>query len=183
MQVSPAGQSADVWQAAWHLPQVHTRPWLQSLLRTHVPPTSIFIGELQPAASDVETTIKPRTRCHDADISIIQVCFGCRRSWAPRRYHSGTGGCGLSLSRSGISASLVPARLAEKTEDSRHVCRGRSPALVLQVQSSKATCTRSATPAAIGWHPDSGRAADAPPRPVGSGAGAVVCRTQFGAGN
>jgi hypothetical protein len=25
------------------------------------------------------------------------------------------------------------------------------------VQSSKATCTRSATPAAIGWRPDSGR--------------------------
>jgi hypothetical protein len=37
----------------------------------HVPPTSIFFVELQPAASHTETTIKPRTR--DADISTLQL--------------------------------------------------------------------------------------------------------------
>jgi hypothetical protein len=78
MQLCPGWQSADVWQATWHLPQVHTRPWLQSLLRTHVPPTSIFFAELQPTKSQAETTIKERMRDQDADISILQFCF-CRR--------------------------------------------------------------------------------------------------------
>jgi len=93
--------------------------------------------------------IKPRMRCQDADISILQVCLRCRRKWA-RRYHSGvTGGSRPfpALSRPSISANLVPAWLAEKTEDSRHDLRDRPPALALQAQGSKATCTRSATPA------------------------------------
>ena len=131
-------------------------------------------------ASDAEMIIKPRMRCQDADISILQVCLRCRRKWA-RRYHSGvTGGSRPfpALSRPSISANLVPAWLAEKTEDSRHDLRDRPPALALQAQGSKATCTRSATPAVwtIGWHPNSGRAANAHPRPVGSGTGAGVCR-------
>jgi hypothetical protein len=73
-QLCPAGQSADVWHSSWHLPAVHTKEPLQSLFSTQVPPTSIFFAELQPAASDAETTIKPRTR--DTDISSLQ--FGLR---------------------------------------------------------------------------------------------------------
>jgi hypothetical protein len=45
---------------------VHTKDPLQSLLRMHVPPTSIFFAEVHPAASQAETTIRPRMR--DADI-------------------------------------------------------------------------------------------------------------------
>ena len=71
MQLWPTGQSADVWQASWHLPHVHARGWLQSLLRTHAPPTSIFFAELHPAAKQAETTIKLKMRNHDTDISIL----------------------------------------------------------------------------------------------------------------
>jgi hypothetical protein len=49
---------------------VHTRGWLQSLLSMHAPPTSIFFGPLQPAASQAETIIKPEVR--NADISNLQ---------------------------------------------------------------------------------------------------------------
>jgi hypothetical protein len=70
-QLSPVGQSTEVWQASWQTLFVHTKGWLQSLLSVQVPPTSIFIGEpLQPSTSHDEKTIKPRTR--DADISILQ---------------------------------------------------------------------------------------------------------------
>jgi hypothetical protein len=72
-QLCPVGQSAEVWQASWHLPAVHTKESLQSLLSTHAPPTSIFFGELQPTASNAETIIKPRTR--DTDISSLQFCL------------------------------------------------------------------------------------------------------------
>jgi hypothetical protein len=44
---------------------------LQSLLRTHAPPTSIFFAELQPAAKQAETTVKLKTRNHDTNISIL----------------------------------------------------------------------------------------------------------------
>jgi hypothetical protein len=54
---------------------VQTRESVQSLLRMQAPPTSIFVAELQPSASHAETIIKPRTRIHDADISILRVCF------------------------------------------------------------------------------------------------------------
>jgi hypothetical protein len=78
MQLWPAGQSVDTRQAVWHRPEVHTSEPVQSLLRMHVPPTSIFFAELQPAASHTETTTKPRTR--DADISILQI--GCHQTIA-----------------------------------------------------------------------------------------------------
>jgi hypothetical protein len=78
MQLCPAGQSVEVWQASWHLPAVHTSGELQSLLRMQVPPTSIFFGPLQPTMRNDETMIDPRMRCPDADISILQFCF-CRR--------------------------------------------------------------------------------------------------------
>ena len=58
-------------QATWHLPQVHTKPWLQSLLRMQVPPASIFFAPLQPTNSQDETIIKPRMR--DTDIPILQI--------------------------------------------------------------------------------------------------------------
>jgi hypothetical protein len=83
MQLCPGGQSADARQATWHLPQVHTRDWLQSLLRMHEPPTSIFFAWVQPAASQAEASIKPRMRNHDADISILQLCFADRKNRAP----------------------------------------------------------------------------------------------------
>jgi hypothetical protein len=60
---------------------------MQSLLRMQVPPTSIFFGEVQPAASHAETTIKPRTR--DRDISILRVCFQRPEESTGRGYHSG----------------------------------------------------------------------------------------------
>jgi hypothetical protein len=66
---------------------VHTKEPVQSLLRMHVPPTSIFFAELQPAGSHAETTIKPRTR--DVDISILQVCFQRPEKPTGRGYHSG----------------------------------------------------------------------------------------------
>jgi hypothetical protein len=78
MQLWPAGQSVDTRQAVWHRPEVHTSEPVQSLLRMHVPPTSIFFAELQPAASHTETTTKTRTR--DADISILQI--GCHQTIA-----------------------------------------------------------------------------------------------------
>jgi hypothetical protein len=52
---------------------VHTKPWLQSLFITQVPPTSILLGPLQPIASHAETIIKPKRRSHDADISNLQI--------------------------------------------------------------------------------------------------------------
>jgi hypothetical protein len=67
MQLCPVGQSAEVWQIAWHLPQVHTKEPLQSLFRTHAPPTSIFFAA-QPTGSHVETIIRPKMRILDADI-------------------------------------------------------------------------------------------------------------------
>jgi hypothetical protein len=79
-QLCPVGQSAEVWQASWHLPMVHTNVPLQSLLRMHVPPTSILLGELQPIASDAEIIIKPRTR--DTDISSLQFGFRLREDCA-----------------------------------------------------------------------------------------------------
>jgi len=33
--------------SVWHRPEVHTSEPVQSLLRMHVPPTSIFFAELQ----------------------------------------------------------------------------------------------------------------------------------------
>jgi hypothetical protein len=84
----PAEQSADVWQASWHLPTVHTRGWMQSLFMMQLPPTSILLAELQPAASEAETTIKPRMRNHDTDISLLQLCVADRKDRAPRKYHS-----------------------------------------------------------------------------------------------
>jgi hypothetical protein len=77
-QLWSVGQSAEVWQASWHLPMVHTSGELQSLLRMHVPPTSIFFVPLQPAASQAKATVKPRMR--DADISILQFCFAHRKN-------------------------------------------------------------------------------------------------------
>jgi hypothetical protein len=59
---------------------VHTKDPLQSLLRMHVPPTSIFFAPLHPAARQAETTTKPRMR--DADISILQFCFAHRKNQA-----------------------------------------------------------------------------------------------------
>ena len=76
-QLCPARQSAVVWQATWHTPEVHTKEPVQSLLRMHVPPTSIFLDELHADVSHAETTIKPRTR--DTDISILQVRFGVQK--------------------------------------------------------------------------------------------------------
>jgi hypothetical protein len=67
---------------------VHTKDPLQSLLRMHVPPTSIFFAEVHPAASQAETTIKPRMRNHDADISILLFRFAHRKNRSPRKYHS-----------------------------------------------------------------------------------------------
>ena len=59
----------------------------------------------------------------------------------PSSYHSrGTNDC------PGKPATLVPAYLTQETLDFCRDLRGRSPALALQVQSSKATCTRSTTP-------------------------------------
>jgi hypothetical protein len=87
-QLCPAGQSADVWQTSWHLPAVQTRVPVQSLLRTQVPPTSIFFAELlQLTTSQDETTIKPGMR-NDADISILQVCFQRPEEPTGREYHS-----------------------------------------------------------------------------------------------
>jgi hypothetical protein len=80
-QLCPVGQSAEVWQASWHLPAVHTKEPVQSLFSTQVPPTSIFFAELQPAASDAETTIKPRMR--DTDISSLQFGFRLREKCTP----------------------------------------------------------------------------------------------------
>ena len=77
MQLWPAGQSVDARQATWHRPEVHTKEPVQSLLRMHVPPTSIFLDELHADVSHAETTIKPRTR--DTDISILQVRFGVQK--------------------------------------------------------------------------------------------------------
>ena len=74
MQLCPAGQSPDVRQASWHFPIVHTKDSLQSLLSMHVPPTSIFFAGLQPTKSKVEASIRPRTRIHDADMSVLQFC-------------------------------------------------------------------------------------------------------------
>jgi hypothetical protein len=86
MQLWPAEQSVDARQATWHRPEVHTRDPLQSLLRMHAPPTSIFFVELQPAASHAETTIKPRTR--DTDISILQIW--CHQAIAtPKAFYHG----------------------------------------------------------------------------------------------
>jgi hypothetical protein len=62
---------------------VHTRGWVQSLFMMQLPPTSILLAELQPAASEAETTIKPRRRNHDADIPILQLCFVDRKNRAP----------------------------------------------------------------------------------------------------
>jgi hypothetical protein len=81
----PAEQSADVWQASWHFPMVHTRGWVQSLFMMQVPPASILFSELQPAASQTEAAIKPRMRNHDTDISILQLCFAIREKRAPRK--------------------------------------------------------------------------------------------------
>jgi hypothetical protein len=60
---------------------VHTREPLQSLFSMHVPPTSILFAELHPVASQAVTNIKPRTRCHDRDISDLQFVFVTRRSY------------------------------------------------------------------------------------------------------
>jgi hypothetical protein len=119
MQLCPAGQSAVVLQAAWHLPQVHTRDWLQSLLSTHAPPTSIFFASLQPTKSHNEVIIKPGTRNRDADISILQ--FRHREKWAPESYHNGSFMVKSrvkdaahdwgSTAAAGDKASLVPAEL------------------------------------------------------------------------
>jgi hypothetical protein len=54
---------------------VHTKDPLQSLLKMHVPPTSIFFAPPHPAASQAETTIRPEMRNHDTDISILQLYF------------------------------------------------------------------------------------------------------------
>jgi hypothetical protein len=67
MQLCPAAQSADVWQATWHLPMLHTRDALQSLLSMHVPPTAIFVSPLQPTTSPDKTIVKPRMRNLDAN--------------------------------------------------------------------------------------------------------------------
>jgi hypothetical protein len=71
-QFSPAGQSSGSWQAWWHLPIVHVRNSLQSLVSVHDPPTSM-VGELsQPTASHDAAMVKPRMRSHDADILNLQ---------------------------------------------------------------------------------------------------------------
>lgn len=57
---------------------VHSKDPLQSLLRMHVPPTSIFFAEVHPTASQTEAAMKPRRRDHDTDISILQLCFAHR---------------------------------------------------------------------------------------------------------
>jgi hypothetical protein len=69
------------------MPQVHTKDPLQSLLRMHVPPTLIFFSPPHPSASQAETTIKPRMRKHDADVSILQFCFAHRKSLPLQKYH------------------------------------------------------------------------------------------------
>jgi hypothetical protein len=61
---------------------VHSKDPLQSLLRMHVPPTSIFFAPPQPATSQAETTIKPTRRNHDTNISILQFCFAHRKNQA-----------------------------------------------------------------------------------------------------
>jgi hypothetical protein len=48
---------------------VHTKGLLQSVLRMHVAPASIFFAELQPTTSHDETIINPTRR--NADISIL----------------------------------------------------------------------------------------------------------------
>jgi hypothetical protein len=68
---------------------VHTKDPPQSLLMMHVAPTSIFLASLQLAASHADTTINPRTRWHDADMSILRVCFQRIEEPTGRRYHSG----------------------------------------------------------------------------------------------
>jgi hypothetical protein len=73
MQLCPGWQSADVWQATWQMPHVHTKEPPQSLLSMQVPPTSIFLAPLHPARSHAEAIIKPRMR--DVDIPILRV-FG-----------------------------------------------------------------------------------------------------------
>ncbi len=87
MQLCPSGQSAEVWQASWHLPAVHTSGELQSLLRVQVPPTSIFFASLQPTMRQAETTTKPRIRSDDADISFLLVGLRHREKRAVRNYH------------------------------------------------------------------------------------------------
>jgi hypothetical protein len=62
MQLWPGWQSADVWQETWQKPQVHTRPWLQSLLRMHVPPRSNFSWLLLQAARAQAKQIQVATR-------------------------------------------------------------------------------------------------------------------------
>jgi hypothetical protein len=86
-QFCPVGQSIDAWQASWHLRSVHSSDELQSLLRMHVPPTSIFFDELQPTRSHDETIVKPRRRF--ADISILQSCFRYAKALPWSRYGSG----------------------------------------------------------------------------------------------
>ena len=75
-----------------------------------------------------------------------RVWFQVVSSWRALCFED-AGGCGpcCTRSRPGRSASLVPAQLARETKDFRHDPLGRSPALALQVQSSKAACTRSTT--------------------------------------
>jgi hypothetical protein len=90
MQLSPFWQSDDARQATWQMPQVHTKEPPQSLLRMQVPPTSIFFGEVQPAASHAVLITKPKTRCQNADISILRGCF---RYFAMKML--GTGGAGM----------------------------------------------------------------------------------------
>jgi hypothetical protein len=43
-QLSPAGQSAVVWQPPWHLLMMHARDWLQSLMSTHEAPIVLRFG-------------------------------------------------------------------------------------------------------------------------------------------
>jgi hypothetical protein len=85
-QLCPSGQSADVWQASWHLPMVHIKGWLQSLLSTHVAPNLSFSeSPLQPAVSHDESAIRPRMR--DADIAILQFRFQYPGFRAMEKYH------------------------------------------------------------------------------------------------
>jgi hypothetical protein len=86
---------------------VHTNPSLQSLFITHVPPTSILLGRLQPAASHAETIIKPRRRSHDADISNLQVSGWQTATVSQRDGHEGFARSVLNMALSFVGGRAV----------------------------------------------------------------------------
>jgi hypothetical protein len=89
--ISPTGQSTVARHPSWHLLMVHTKGWLQSLLRRHVAPISIFFKSLHPTARQADVTTKPRTRNRETDdILNLQVCLQRRKIPMRREYHGGT---------------------------------------------------------------------------------------------